>query len=96
MGSLYVNTDAIEFVFNTEADLSDAKSIVIKAESPTGVKTDKIPTVIESNGIVKYQVSSKTEFTEAGIWKFYLIVTYNDDTIACSELGKVNFSRQGS
>lgn len=95
MGNLYVNTDAIEFIFNTEADLTDQKTIVIKAESPTGVKTDKTPDSIES-GVVRYKVSSKTEFSEAGMWKFYLYVTYDDDTVACSELGKVNFSRQGT
>lgn len=95
MGSLYVNTDAIKFVFNTQADLSEVKTVLINVESPTGVKTIRVPDSYDS-GIVYYNVKSKDEFNEAGIWKFYLYVTYNDNTEACSELAKVAFSRQGS
>jgi hypothetical protein len=89
----YVGTN-LKLNFNTQADLTDVHEIIIEATSPTGVSTQLTPTSF-GDSIVVYD-SDVTDFTEAGVWKFYLWVTYEDGRIAESELAKLNLSRKGA
>lgn len=96
MGKIYAGVTALKLIFDTGADLSHATA-TLNAESPS--KADKtFDLTIESPataGVVSYEVEDEDDFDEAGVWKFWISVEYENLTTTVSEAVRVRLFEAG-
>lgn len=88
MGKIYKNQTAIKFIADTDIDLTLSTNKKIKFIKPESLATGSWIATGEGNptgGLISYTVNYATTIDEAGEWKLWSWVEFNDGRSAPGE-----------
>lgn len=85
---IFVGQSNLRFYFNVGISLTGMKSAQLKIQVPGSstviVKTAEVQDI--STGKLYYDFQSPSLFTVAGQYKFWLVLTFNDDRVSISSV----------
>ena len=93
MGKIYKNQTALRIELDTNIDLSDASSALIKYKKPSGTTGSFTATITGEK--VYYDIVSSSDLDEDGTWTFWSYVTFTSGTVAPGEAVSVKVYNEG-
>lgn len=86
MGKIYKGQTKLTIRLETEHDLTNAKTVLIKYTKPSGRHGEWTATVDNVTvGTISYNPTTSDILNESGMWKIWSHVTFTDDLFAPGE-----------
>lgn len=97
MGQVFKNQTKLKITVNLKEDITGYKKVYVKYKKPSGTDGKFEAKVQDAgNGVIYYDVQSKSDINESGNWTFWGYVIFNDDKEIAGEIEKVKILEEGS